>query len=156
MSETSQEIYSLIVPMRGKTMLIPNKALAEIAPYIDSEPPPEDRKPWHIGYLNWHGSRLPVISYEHIYDENFPALDRRLKMVAIINTQLGLKDTPYFGIAVKGIPRLGMVTKDSIKHRNPDNVDTLSDSIKADVLFNNREMLIPDVKVIEKMIKEQL
>jgi chemosensory pili system protein ChpC len=156
MSEENQEIYSLIVPMRGKTMLIPNKALAEIVPFIDSELPPDDHKSWHIGYLNWRGSRLPVISFEHIYDEEFPPLDRRLKMVAIINTQLGLKETPYFGIGVKGIPRLGLVTKDSIEHRTPDSIEDLDDSITADVIYNGREMLIPDVKFIEKLIKEQL
>jgi len=79
MSEENQEIYSLIIPMRGKTILIPNKALAEIAPYIDSEPAPEDHKPWHLGYLNWRGSRLPVISYEKIYDDNFPPPGKALK-----------------------------------------------------------------------------
>ncbi|PCJ49620.1 MAG: hypothetical protein COA74_05560 [Gammaproteobacteria bacterium] len=156
MAKKNQEIYSLIVPMRGTTMLIPNKALAEIAPFIDSEPPPKDHKIWHLGYLNWRGSRLPVISFEHIVDDDYPPLDRRLKMVAIINTQLGLKETPYFGIGVKGIPRLGLVTKDSIEHRDAKNIAQLDDSIKADVLFNNREMLIPDIKFIEKLIKEQL
>ena len=156
MSEESQEIYSLIIPMRGKTILIPNNALAEIVPFIDSEPPPKEHQPWHFGYLNWRGSRLPVISYEHIYDEDFPQLDRRLKMVAILNTQLGLKDTPYFGIGVKGIPRLGLITKDSIKHRDPDNTETLHSSISADVLFKDREMVIPDVKVLEKLIQEYL
>jgi len=156
MSEDNLEIYSLIVPMRGKTMLIPNKALAEIVPFIDSELPPEDHKPWHIGYLNWRGSRLPVISFEHIYDEEFPPPERRLKMVAIINTQLGLKDAPYFGIGVEGIPRLGLVNKGSIEHRAAEKIGDLDGSITADVIYNGREMLIPDVKFIEKLIKEQL
>jgi chemosensory pili system protein ChpC len=156
MTEEKQEIYSLIIPMRGKTILIPNKALAEIAPFIDSEQAPEDHQPWHLGYLNWRGSRLPVISYERMYDENFPPLDRRLKMVAIINTQLGLKDTPYFGIAVKGIPRLGLVNKANIEHRDPDGIDSLPAVVAADVVYNKREMLIPDVKELEKLIQEYL
>ena len=156
MSEESQEIYSLIIPMRGKTILIPNKALAEIVPFIDSEPPPEDHQPWHLGYLNWRGGRLPVISFERIYDEKFPPLERRLKMVAIINTQLGIKDTPFFGIGVEGIPRLGLISRDSIKHRDPDNIDKIHPSIAADVIFNNREMLIPDVKTLEKIIQEHI
>jgi len=77
-------------------------------------------------------------------------------MVAIINTQLGFKDAPYFGIAVEGIPRLGLVTRDSIEHRDPDNIDKIHPSITADVVFNNREMLIPDVKELEKIIKEHI
>ncbi|RLA01750.1 MAG: hypothetical protein DRQ47_07690 [Gammaproteobacteria bacterium] len=156
MTEESQEIYSLIIPMRGKTIMIPNKGLAEIAPFIDSEPPPKEHQPWHLGFLNWHGSRLPVISYELIYDEDFPPLERRLKMVAIINTQLGFKDTPYFGIAVEGIPRLGRVTRESIEHRDPDEIADNHSTITADVLFNNREMLIPDIKELEKLIKEHI
>lgn len=156
MSEENQEIYSLIIPMRGKTILIPNKALAEIVPFIDSEPPPKDSHPWHLGYLNWRGGRLPVISYERIYDEKFPPLERRLKMVAIINTQLGLKETPFFGIGVEGIPRLGLVTHDTIEHSDVENIENLHPTISADVLFNNREMLIPDVKELEKFIEEHL
>ena len=154
MPEESQEFYSLIIPMRGKTLLLPNKALAEIAPFIDSEPAPENHQPWHLGYLNWRGERMAVISYERIYDENFPPLDRRLKMVAIINTQSGMKDAPYFGIAVEGIPRLGLITRDSINHRDPENIDNIHPSIAADVVFNGREMLVPDVIELEKIIKE--
>lgn len=156
MSEESQEIYSLIVPMRGKTMLIPHKALAEIAPFIDSELPPEGHESWHLGYLNWRGVRLPVVSFENIYDEDFPLPERRLKMIAIINTQLGLKDRPYIGIAVEGIPRLGMVKKDNISHRDPDGTEAIHPSITADVIFNDREMLIPDIINIEKLIADNL
>ena len=153
MTQESQEIYSLIIPMRGKTLLLPNKALAEIAPFIDSEPPPAGHQPWHLGFLNWRGSRLPVISYERLYDETFPPLERRLKMVAIINTQLGIKETPYFGIGVEGIPRLGLVTRDSIEHKDPENIDNLHPVIAAEVIYKNREMLIPDVKELEKLIQ---
>ncbi len=153
MTKKPQEIYSLIIPMRGKTILIPNKALAEIVPFIDSEPAPVNHEPWHVGYLNWRGNRLPVVSYEHIYDKKFPPLERRIKMVAIINTQLGLKDSPYVGISVEGIPRLGLVSKDNIEHRDPENIKKLSAVIAADIIYKNREMLIPDVKELEKLIQ---
>ena len=154
MTEQSQEIYSLIIPMRGNSILIPNKALVEIAPFIDSEPPPDDHKAWHLGFLNWRGSRLPVISFESVYDENFPPLDRRLKMVAIINTQLGLKEMPYFGIGVEGIPRLGLITREDIEHKDPENIDKLHPVITADIIYKQREMLIPDVMELEKLIQE--
>jgi len=152
MADKNQEIYSLIIPMKGKTILIPNKALAEIVPFIDSEPAPADHQPWHVGFLNWRSNRLPVVSYEHVYDETFPPMERRIKMVAIINTQLGLKDRPYFGISVEGIPRLGLVSKDSIGHRDPDNIDSLPTVVAADVIYKNKEMLIPDVMELEKLI----
>jgi len=89
-------------------------------------------------------------------DEKFPPLERRLKMVAIINTQLGLKERPYIGIGVEGIPRLGLVTRDNIGHRDPDNIDKLPAIITADVIYNKREMLIPDIKELEKLIQEHL
>ncbi len=153
MAEQNQEIYSLIVPMKGKSILIPNKALAEIVPFIDSEPAPADHQPWHLGYLNWRSNRLPVISYEHVYDETFPPMERRVKMVAIINTQMGLKDRPYFGISVEGIPRLGLVSKEAIEHRDPKIIKKLPSVIAADVIYKNKEMLIPDVMELEKLIQ---
>ncbi|MCP4271048.1 MAG: hypothetical protein GY781_03655 [Gammaproteobacteria bacterium] len=153
MAEKNQEIYSLIVPMKGKSILIPNKALAEIVPFIDSEPAPADHQPWHLGFLNWRSNRLPVISYEHVYDETFPPMERRVKMVAIINTQMGLKDHPYFGISVEGIPRLGLVSKEAIGHRDPKIIQKLPSVIAADVIYKNKEMLIPDVMELEKLIQ---
>ncbi|MCP4411881.1 MAG: hypothetical protein GY808_04830 [Gammaproteobacteria bacterium] len=155
MAEKNQEIYSLIVPMKGKSILIPNKALAEIVPFIDSEPAPADHQPWHLGFLNWRSNRLPVISYEHVYDETFPPMERRAKMVAIINTQMGLKDSPYFGISVEGIPRLGLVSKEAIEHRDPKIIENLLSVIAADVIYKNKEMLIPDVMELEKLITTQ-
>ncbi len=153
MAKQNQEIYSLIVPMKGKSILIPNKALAEIVPFIDSEPAPADHQPWHLGYLNWRSNRLPVISYEHVYDETFPPMERRVKMVAIINTQMGLKDRPYFGISVEGIPRLGLVSKETIEHRDSKIIKKLPSVIAADVIYKNKEMLIPDIIELEKLIK---
>ncbi len=155
MAEQNQEIYCLIVPMKGKPILIPNKALAEIVPFIDSEPAPADHQPWHLGFLNWRSNRLPVISYEHVYDETFPPMERRAKMVAIINTQMGLKDSPYFGISVEGIPRLGLVSKEAIEHRDPKIIENLLSVIAADVIYKNKEMLIPDVMELEKLITTQ-
>ncbi len=153
MAEKNQEIYSLIIPMKGKTIIIPNKALAEIVPFIDSEPAPADHQPWHVGFLNWRSNRLPVISYEHVYDEAFPPMERRVKMVAIINTQMGLKDHPYFGISVEGIPRLGLVSKENIEHRDSEIINKLPSVIAADVIYKNKEMLIPDIIELEKLIK---
>ncbi len=155
MAEEKQEIYSLIIPMKGKTIMIPNKALAEIVPFIDSEPPPANHKPWHVGYLHWRGNLMPVISFEHIYDNEFPPLERRIKMVAIINTQMGLKQRPFIGISVEGIPRLGLVNRETIEHRDPDSIDQLPAVIAADIIYKNREMLIPDVKALEKLIDNE-
>ena len=152
------EIYCLIVPMRDKPILIPNKALAEIVPYIDSEPPPADHEPWHIGYLHWRGMLLPVVSYEHIYNPDFPTSDRRQKMVAILHTQLGLKQMPYFALAVEGIPRLAPVNKETIEHQDEsvEVIEALHESILANVTYRERELIIPDVKKIEWMIEQNI
>jgi chemosensory pili system protein ChpC len=156
MADTQEDIYCLIVPMRDKPILIPNKALAEIVPYIDSEPAPEDHQPWHIGYLHWRGMLLPVVSYERIYNPDFPDAERRQKMVAILHTQLGLKQMPYFGIAVEGIPRLAPVSRESIDHRDSEHINDLHDSILADVVYKGRELLIPDIKTVEWLIEKHI
>jgi len=156
MSEESKEIYSLIIPMRGTTILIPSKALAEIVPFIDSEPAPKDSPQWLLGSLHWRNLKIPVISYEQIIDEDFPPLERRLKMVAIINTQIGNKEMPYLGIGVEGIPRLGLVNEETIEHREPENIENLHPTIAADVIFNGREMYLPNIVELEKILEERL
>ena len=157
MAET-EDIYCLIVPMRDKPILIPNKALAEIVPYIDSEPPPEDHQPWHIGYLHWRGMLLPVVSFEHIYNPDYPQPDRRQKMVAILHTQLGLKQMPYFALAVEGIPRLAPVNKESVEHLDDsaEAIEALHESILANVKYRERDLLIPDIKTVEWLIEQHI
>lgn len=156
MADTEEDIYCLIVPMRDTPILIPNKALAEIVPYIDSEPAPDDHEPWHIGYLHWRSMLLPVVSYEKIYNPDFPPAGRRQKMVAILHTQLGLKQMPYFGIAVEGIPRLAPVDRKSIKHKNKKEISNLPESILAQVEYRDRDLIIPDIKTVEWMIEKHI
>ena len=154
----AEDIYCLVVPMRSKPILIPNKALAEIVPYIDSEPPPEGHEPWHIGFLHWRGMLLPVVSYEHIYNPDFPVSDRRQKMVAILHTQLGLKQRPYFALAVEGIPRLAPVNRDTVEHMedSTESIADLHESVLANVKYRERELLIPDIKPVEWLIDQNI
>ena len=154
----SEDIYCLIVPMRDKPILIPNKALAEIVPYIDSEPPPEEHERWHIGFLHWRGMLLPVVSFEKIYNPDYPAADRRQKMVAILHTQLGLKQRPYFALAVEGIPRLAPVSRDSVEHldESSETISELHESILANVKYRERDLLIPDIKTVEWLIDQNI
>ena len=157
MADNEEDIYCLIVPMLQKPMLIPNQALAEIVPYIDSEPAPDDHEPWHIGFLHWRGMLLPVISYEDIYsDKRHYHAEQRVKMVAILHTQLGLKNMPYFGVAVQGIPRLAPVARDSVEHLDESAIAELHESILARVTYRERELLIPDVKHIEWLIDKHI
>ena len=154
----NEDIYCLVVPMRDKPILIPNKALAEIVPYIDSEPPPENHPSWHIGFLHWRGMLLPVVSYEHIYNPDYPKAERRQKMVAILHTQLGLKQMPYFALAVEGIPRLAPVNRDSVEHvdSTADGIESLHESVLAKVTYRERELLIPDIKTVEWIIEQHI
>jgi len=156
MADNEEDIYCLIVPMLQQPMLIPNQALAEIVPYIDSEPPPEGHESWHIGYLHWRGMLLPVVSYEDIYTDNKTKSHDRVKMVAILHTQLGLKNMPYFGIAVQGIPRLAPVSRDSVAHQDESEIEHLHESILAKVTYRERELLLPDVKHIEWLIDKHI
>lgn len=156
MADKEEDIYCLIVPMVHKPMLIPNKALAEIVPYIDSEPAPDGHEPWHIGYLHWRGMLLPVVSYEEIYGHELSEDQKRVKMVAILHTQLGLKNMPYFGVAVQGIPRLAPVSRESIEHLDEDAIEGLPESILANVNYRERELIIPDVKHVEWLIDKHI
>ena len=105
---------------------------------------------------HWRGMLLPVVSFEHIYNPDYPQPDRRQKMVAILHTQLGLKQMPYFALAVEGIPRLAPVNKESVEHLDDsaEAIEALHESILANVKYRERDLLIPDIKTVEWLIEQ--
>ena len=65
---------------------------------------------------------------------------------------------PYFGIAVEGIPRLAPVSKDSIAHQDDSEeaIESLPESILANVVYRERELIIPDIKNVEWLIEQNI
>lgn len=106
------EISSLLIPMQGDHIILPNVTVAEIISY--KSPRPRASAPaWYLGTLEWRSTVIPVISFEDANAEtsNINSSDAR---IAIINGVGENKRMPFYALVVQGIPRLVHVAKEDM------------------------------------------
>lgn len=150
--ETRQnEIYSLLMPAAGDSVLLPNIAVAEVVPYFGNVDKPLAGAPhWLLGYLQWRGRHVPLMAMEAIAGGELPQLTR-LSRLAILNTANGSADVPNVAIVVGGIPRLTRVMPGLLQP-----VEGGGPVTKARAFMAGQTIQIPDLDKLEEMARETL
>jgi chemosensory pili system protein ChpC len=141
---TTQNIASLMIPMWGEPILIPNTAVAEVIGFV--MPEGGDGKDF-IGFIKWRGLSVPVINLE----PDAPPVDDigRAARIAVFNSATGNQKMSFIAVLVNGIPRLNNIREDDLKYTEDD--ETMTDGIKARVLLGQEVVRLIDLPKLEKM-----
>jgi chemosensory pili system protein ChpC len=125
MGTNEQALKCIILTTRSELVIVPNAAVAEIAPVQDVSN--DANKPgWYLGTARWRGVNLPLISFEAAGGDT--AHNVRINtQVAVLYTMARDADKkhPYVGLVISGVPHVSHFTKDQIKpntetpNRNP-------------------------------------
>lgn len=139
------EVPSLMVPVSGRPLLVPNVAVAEIVPF--TAPVPEaGHPPWFLGNIMWRGVKVPVVNIVTMRgDEEDSAGERH---IAIFNGISGKK--PFYGVVTWGIPRLVRVRPQDMEVA--DGPYTPVD--EAFVAVGGELAVIPNLEQIESMLAD--
>lgn len=143
LAATPNEIPSLMVPLQGRPLLVPNLAVAEIVPF--NAPVPVPGKPqWFLGQIMWRGVKVPVISVVQMRgeDEDIPPEAR----ITMFNGLSG--EVPFYGVVTHGIPRLVRVRQQDIEPT--DGMYTPVDD--AFVAVGGELAIIPNLAQLEALI----
>lgn len=101
---TTGVVNSLLIPLQGRQLLLPNVNVAEVVSYAEFVP--VDNKPdWFLGVLSWRGMEIPGVAFEPLNGEGMPMERER---VAVLNGISG-GDLGFYAMVVQGIPRLAKV-----------------------------------------------
>mgnify|MGYP000561553584 CR=1 FL=1 len=144
MSDT--EVRSVLVPIVGTELLLPNASIAEIVAY--TEPAPiADAPAWVLGNVLWHGWQVPVISFGVLTERHSeePVDEAR---ICIIKSLVVNQKMPYIGILAQGFPRLVTVTEAGLTEvPEPDS----HIAIAGHCVLGDREAVIPDLDRIGQL-----
>jgi chemosensory pili system protein ChpC len=134
------EIRSVLVPLSGVDMLIPNATVAEVVGYSDPEPIPESVE-WVLGTVVWHGWQVPVISFSRLIEESGTENQSGARL-CIIKALIDNDRMPYMAILAQGHPKLVTVTEDNLE-----DIPTESNPIAVSGWVNveGRQAVIPDL-----------
>jgi chemosensory pili system protein ChpC len=152
MSDESEELYSLLVPLSEDRLIVPRACVAEVVRFGKPDVA-QGGQPWMIGSVGWNGRDLPVVSFEGMMGKEIPAPTGRTRIVVFYATN-GQVKSGYFGILTQGFPQLVRVNRQVLRLDArvgwPDAAPVL-----CKVKMINEYPLIPDLGRIESMIVEE-
>ena len=152
MSETSGEIYSLLVPLANGRLLVPRACVAEITGY-QVPATMVGAPPWYLGVMQWNGRQVPLVSFEGLCGQPTPAVSSRSRLVVL--HALGERvDAGAYAIVSQGFPQLVRVNAEVIRP-DPAYAVPENDPVVCRVSMLNETPWIPDLERIEILIADE-
>jgi chemosensory pili system protein ChpC len=145
------QIATLLIPVNGRVIMLPNVTVAEIIPYQQLLPE-EHRPDWWLGALPWRNRFVPVVSFPLINGEPLTSLPSN-RRIAIFNNVIGDDRLEFCGIVTDDLPRLMRVMKDEII---VDQEEIAGPAETARVIVNGEKAAIPNVEFIQEMVLRYL
>lgn len=146
-----QEIASLLIPMQGYQLLLPNVSVAEIVP-VSQVTSVQDAPAWYLGTCSWREQEVPLLSLEALNDEPKGEAHARARF-AVLNSTGTSDDLPFIAIVCQGLPRLARVSEEEITPHEHDEPKTYQ---LMQVSWAGEEAIIPDLPRIERAVLEYL
>lgn len=146
---TVTELATLLIPIDGKNLILPNVSVAEILDYQSPESQ-EDGPTWYLGSLKWRTLTVPLVSFEAINDQPFFSQLETTK-ITIINGISNNAVLPFWGMLAQGSPRLMRVGAEEIIE---DHSLSIGPGEVMAVNVNGEPARIPNLQWIEQQILE--
>ncbi len=104
MNENSQTLPCVMIPMTDRQLLLPNVSIAEVVDF-NSTDPGANTPDWLVGYLDWRGQTLPVISYDAANGGALTVPGENRGRIIVLNT-IGPEHNkaPFMALVTQGIP----------------------------------------------------
>jgi chemosensory pili system protein ChpC len=143
------EIYSMLVPLAGGTLIIPRTCVAEVIGFqTPSEVP--GAASWYLGTIPWNGRAVPVVSFEEACGMGAAAPGSH---IVVLHALGGLIEGGQLGILSQGYPQLVRVGAEGVRadprrfhERFP---------ILCQIRMANSSPLVPDLERLEQMIADE-
>ncbi|MGY6553689.1 MAG: chemotaxis protein CheW [Wenzhouxiangella sp.] len=134
------EIRSVIVPLTGMEMLVPNATVAEVINFTEPQAV-SDTPDWMMGTILWRGWQVPLISYA-VLAEAVAAESTRNARICVTKSLIGNARMPYFAILAQAFPRLTTITATDMVELAS---DTKPIAVAGRVVLGEREVVVPDL-----------
>ncbi|MFA7386211.1 MAG: chemotaxis protein CheW [Thiohalobacteraceae bacterium] len=148
MLTTGQDsMRTLIIPLQGRNLLLPNVAVAEVVPYVRPREV-EGAPDWLLGTLSWRGLNIPLISYDRLQGlDNSAGIGQA--RIAVLNTVQAGSGLQFYALVTAGIPQLKRVDADAVQV----SADTAEGAL-SQVQIGDIQAMIPDLDALESTVAQ--
>jgi len=105
MSSNYQQVKCALLTINEDRLLVPNASLVEIVP-IRNIINVANKPKWFLGYLDWKGNSVPLVSIETMVGVHMPSLASGDVKAVVVYAQGGDKSLPFISFLVQGDPSI--------------------------------------------------
>ncbi len=146
----AEEIKCLILKINGDELLMPSTSVAEIIP-IRNIINVVNKPSWMLGYLDWRGHSVPLLSLETMGKERMPSLATGDVKAAILVSISENSKLPYLSILTQDAPKAIGVGEDDILSNEE---EITHPAISDNVMLGNENYSIIDLEKLELMVED--
>jgi chemosensory pili system protein ChpC len=150
MTEGTEELYSLLVPIADSRLIVPRICVAEVAGLGQlhlSESGPD----WLIGSVGWKGREVPLVSFEAACGADTPEIVSRTRAVIFHGSHP--EGGPFFALLSQGLPQLVRINREVV---GPDESQSWPEGapVLCRIRMVNEYPLVPDFERLEEMLMD--
>jgi len=152
MSDNSQLLSCVLIPVDDRQLLLPNVSIAEgrdFSETISDEQGPD----WLLGFIPWRGQRLPVVSYDAANGKSSAQAQASRGRIAVLNT-IGEhhQKLPFIALATRGIPSQTRLDQSQLQTMEGDSGP--ADLMQVEV--DGERAFIPNLEYLESLAANAL
>ena len=145
MSNTHATVRCLLIPIGDGQILLPSVVIAEVSP--DMEVSSETHT---MGFINWRGQRVPLISLEQTL--SLPVIATKKARTVILYGLDYTQTMPFYAFKTTDVPRTHLVKEESL---------TYSKEVSSGLVFTvsidkGDTIWIPDLNYLENIVHKTL
>ena len=150
MADEFEQLKCVLLNINEDRLILPNAAIAEIVP-VRNMINVANKPAWMLGFLDWRGNSVPLISFEMLGGVRMPSLASE-EVKAVVIYSVGNDDSlPFMSFLVKGAPQaINIISSDVITNSE----DSGHPAIDQKVMVKGELASIIDMDSLESIIKD--
>lgn len=146
----SEEIKCIILKITDDELLMPNASVAEIIP-IRNIINVANKPNWMLGYLDWRGHSVPLVSFEAMGGVRMPSLASGNVKAAVLFSIGKNSQYPYMSILMQDAPKVVNVKEEDIISNKE---EITHPAVEDKVMMADGTYSIIDLIKLENIIKD--
>lgn len=148
MSDADQQLKCVLMSINEGQIILPKKAVAEVVA-IKNIINVANKPGWMLGYLDWRGKSIPLVSIEAMGGVRMPSLATGNVKAAVVYVVTENPSFQFMSFLVQGTPKVVNLKPNSIVG---DDEPSQHPAIEQNVLIHGEKANLLDLMKVEQMI----
>ncbi|MFW2374347.1 MAG: chemotaxis protein CheW [Gammaproteobacteria bacterium] len=149
-ADSLEQMKCVLLNTNVDKIVLPNAAIAEIVP-VRNLINVANKPGWLLGYLDWRGQSIPLVSFELIGGIRMPSLASQDVKAAVVYTISDDRQFNFMAFLVQGSPQaVNVVPTDVIT----DSLSSEHPAVAQRVLVKGKQASIINMQKLETIIKD--